>query len=148
MRIAGEFTTPSSGASLAGLTDRVDELTAVPTLDEVTNGPDGSVCALFSPVTPFGRLPLRTRIRTERADADGAVLAVHARRAQHAVDVTIELGFVPCDAGSRVTWSADLTVRGPAASVGQRVAREVAARAIAEVLQAAASLATPLSPHN
>ena len=141
MHIGGEFITPGSGTALAALAGRTDDLKAVAALDDVTTGPDGSVRALFSPVTPFGRLGLRTRIRAERADAAGAVLTVHAVRAQHAVDVRIELGFVPVDQGSRVTWSADLTVRGPAASVGQRVAREVARRAIAEVLQGAAALA-------
>lgn len=141
MRITGEFVTQASGAGLAKLACRTAELPAVAPLDDVTTGPDGSVHALFSPATPFGRLPLHTRIRAEHADEGGAVLAVHARRAQHAVDVRIELAFVPCESGSRVTWSADLIVRGPAASVGQRVAREVAGRAIGDVLRSAAALA-------
>ncbi|WP_128377189.1 SRPBCC domain-containing protein [Streptomyces cavernae] len=141
MRLTGEFTTAGSGAALAALAGRTDELKAVATLDEVTTDADGAVRALFTPATPFGPLPLRTRIRTERADASGAVLAVHAVRAQHAVDVRIELAFTAGESGSRVTWSAELALRGPAASVGQRVAREVANRAIAEVLRGAAALA-------
>ncbi|MEW2398247.1 SRPBCC domain-containing protein [Streptomyces sp. NPDC046862] len=107
----------------------------------MTTRQDGSVQALFTPRTPFGRIPLRTRIRAERADSEGAVLAVHAVRAQHAVDVRIQLAFSAAESGSRVTWCADLAVRGPAASVSQRVAREVAARVIGEVLESAAALA-------
>ncbi|MGC9537481.1 SRPBCC domain-containing protein [Streptomyces sp. UG1] len=141
MRVTGEFTTRGSGSALAALADRTAELKSVATLDEVTTGPDGSVHALFTPATPFGPLPLRTRIRAEHAAADRALLSVHAVRAQHAVDVRMELTFTACESGSRVSWAADLTVRGPAASVGQRVAREVAGRAIAEVLQSAAALA-------
>ncbi|CAM5451625.1 hypothetical protein SALBM311S_04557 [Streptomyces alboniger] len=141
MLITGEFTVSGSGAALAALAARTEELSSVTALTEVTVGQDGAVNALFSPLTPFGRIPLRTRIRAEQANSEGALLAVHAVRAQHAVDVRIHLTFSAEESGSRVTWSADLAVRGPAASVSQRVARQVAARAIGEVLESAAALA-------
>lgn len=70
-----------------------------------------------------------------------ATLARGDRAAQHAVDVRIVLAFTPHGDGSRVTWTADLVVRGPARSVGQRVARGVSARVIGDVLRDAAAVA-------
>ncbi|MEW2113682.1 SRPBCC domain-containing protein [Streptomyces sp. NPDC005474] len=141
MRLTGEFTTPAPPVALAALGHDRQALQAVPAFHALSVDEDGTVVTVFTPTTPLGRLPLSTRIQTREASAQGAVLRVTAWRAQHAVDATIELRFVADGPGSRVLWEAELTVRGPAASVGQRVAREVATRAIGQTLQSAAALA-------
>lgn len=147
MRLTGEFTTPAPPAALTALGDHRQTLRAVPAFRSLSVDEDGTVVTVFTPMTPLGRLPLSTRIQATESSARGAVLRVTARRAQHAVDATIEVRF-DADAdglGSRVCWEAELTVLGPAASVGQRVARELATRAIGETLQSAAALAAQTS---
>jgi carbon monoxide dehydrogenase subunit G len=141
MRLTGEFATPAPPAALTALGHHRQALQAVPAFRSLSVDEDGTVVTVFTPTTPLGRLPLNTRIQTVESSARGAVLRVTARRAQHAVDATIELRFDADGLGSRVRWEAELTVLGPAASVGQRVARELATRAIGETLQSAAALA-------
>ncbi|GAA3485570.1 SRPBCC domain-containing protein [Streptomyces yanii] len=145
MKLIGEFTTPTPSTALTALGDNKPALQAVPAFRSLSVSEDGTIVTVFTPVTPFGRMTLNTLIRTEEISAHGAVLRVTAHRAQHAVDARIELRFAAEGSGSHVTWVADLAVLGPAASVGQRVAREVATRTIGETLQSAAALAAQTS---
>jgi len=55
--------------------------------------------------------------------------------------VALTIGYSPGEAGSRIAWSARVTVRGPLAAVGRRVVGDLATRAIGEVLEQAAAVA-------
>lgn len=141
MRVEGQFTTAASIETLRGLQARPERLGTVPTLDGVEPQSDGSLTALFTPATPFGRAPMAVRISTEQAHADGTRLRVNGRRGPHTVDVLLTVNAEQGAAGTAVRWAADVTVRGPGVSVGQRVAEDVARRAIGDVLVSAAECA-------
>lgn len=141
MKLSGDFTTSSTVEALQALEGRADRLATVPTLSEVGPGPDSSIEALFSPKTPFGRTPIAVRIVPQDTNADGARLQVRGRHGPNAFDVRIALAFAPGASGTQVSWRADLDVRGPAASIAQRVAADVAHRAIGDVLSSAADCA-------
>jgi len=145
VKITGSFTTTTPVAALTGLGSTPGPLVGVSTLSELRPGADGAVLATFSPVTALGPIPLATTITTVSRDGSRAVLRVVGRRGIQTVTVDLELEVdepVPGGPGSTVTWSATLVVRGTAASVGQRVARDIAARAIGSVLAEAADLAS------
>lgn len=141
MNVSGEFVTTTSPAALVRLRRDPDRLACVPRLRDTKVSDDGSVRTVFTPVTPLGRVPLSTAIRVDHADDTGARLRVNASRGAQAVDVDLRLGF--CEAGdaTQVSWTAEVHVRGAAASVGQRVAADIARRAISDVLQSAADSA-------
>jgi carbon monoxide dehydrogenase subunit G len=139
MRLTGRFTTTAGVAALTAIRAKPEKLSGVPTLHDIHLGADGAVHALFTPATSFGRFPIAVRIVPEATSDDGVQLRVHGRYGQSVVDVRIDLAFEAGDAGPVVNWDADLIVRGPAASIGQRVARDVAGRAIADVLESAAA---------
>lgn len=141
MNLSGDFTTSSTVDALCALEGQTGRLATVPMLSEVTSGPDRSIDALFSPATPFGRAPMAVRIVPLETSTDGARLRVHGRHGPHAVDVQLALTFVPDSAGTKVSWQAEVDVLGPAASVAQRVACDLARRAIGEVLSSAADCA-------
>lgn len=144
MNITGSFTTTTPVAALTKLGSTPEPLVGVSTLRDLRSGADGAVLATFSPVTALGRIPLATTITTVSRDGSRAVLRVVGRRGVQSVTVDLELEVgdpEPGVAGSTVTWSATVVVRGTAASVGQRVARDIAARAIGSVLAEAADLA-------
>lgn len=141
MKVLGEFTTKSRVSALHDMRDRTDRLAGVPTLSDVTPAPGQSVRALFSPATPFGQIPIAVHIVPRETNGGDVRLRVHGRRGPHALDVELELRLTPLASGTCVNWRADIAVRGPAASVGQRVAIDVATRAIGEVLAAAADCA-------
>ena len=140
MNIAGEFTTAASTASLGGL-GSAGSLTRVAQLRDVEADADGRVRAVFTPSTPLGPIPLATTIVIEHADDSGATLRVSTRRGAQTVDVDLRLAFDADDQGTRVSWDANVRLGGAGASVGQRVARDVAARAIAGALESAAAQA-------
>lgn len=145
MKVLGEFTTKSGVDALRSLRDRIDRLAQVPSLSEVRSAPGQSVRAMFSPATPFGQMPITVHIIPMETNGQDVRLDVHGRRGPHTLDVEIALTFASLVSGTHVKWLADIAVRGPAASVGQRVATDIAQRAIGEVLAAAADLATPES---
>lgn len=142
MRIAGEFTTPTTPALLQGLACAPQVLTRVSTLQDVSLRADGSVSALFVPLTSLGRIPLRTVITPRETSADGARLHVVGRRANQLVTVDLTIAFAPTAAGTTVSWEGEVLVGGTAASVGQRVVGELATRAVGQVLEEAAGAAT------
>lgn len=144
MNITGSFTTTTPVAALTELGSTPGPLVGVSTLSDLRPGADGAVLATFSPVTALGRIPLATTITTVSRDGSRAVLRVVGRHGVQTVTVDLELEVdepAPGGTGSTVTWSATLVVRGTAASVGQRVARDIAARAIGSVLAEAADRA-------
>lgn len=141
MNISGQFTTESSIEALTGLSGRPESLISVSTLTDVRSGGDGQVHATFSPVTALGRFVLRTTITTVSRDASGARLHVVARSAGYRVTADIALAFAGDGGATAVTWDAEVGVHGTAASVGQRIARDIACRVIGEVLAEVADVA-------
>ena len=141
MNVSGEFATSASPAALLRLRRDPAWLARVPALRDVTVTDHGTVRTVFSPVTPLGPVPLRMAIVVEHADTTGARLRVNASRGAQAVDVDLRLGFREAGDATQVSWTAEVRVRGAAASVGQRVAGDIARRAIADVLQHAADSA-------
>lgn len=141
MNVTGSFTTTASVVGLRSLASAPDLLSAVPTLRDVHAGAPGVVQAIFSPVIALGRIPLVTTITTVEDGDDGASLHVVGRRGVQSVDVVLTLRFGSADEGTVVDWSAEVVVRGNMASVGQRVARDIAGRAIGQVLADAATAA-------
>jgi len=139
VKVKGEFTTTTSAGALRALDSQPEKLAGVPALDDVLATPDGGFTALFTPTTPFGRQPIETRVVTERADESGAELRVHGRRGPHVIDVELTISLAEASGGTVVTWEAEVGVRGAAASVGQRVALDVARRAIGDLLVSAAA---------
>lgn len=141
MIVCGSFPTTTPVEALRALSTSPELLEQVSTLSGVEAGPDGVLHTVFTPSISLGRIPLRTTITTLSADDRGAQLRVVGRRGVQGVDVLLDLTFTPVDAGIEVSWSADVVVRGNAASVGQRVARDLATRAIGKVLAEAAQVA-------
>ena len=142
MNVTGSFSTTATVAGLRSLTSAPDLLEAVPTLRDVRAVAPGVVHTVFSPVIALGRIPLATTITTVEDSEEGATLHVVGRRGVQSVDVDLVLCFSPAQDGTDVDWSAEVVVRGNAASVGQRVARDIATRAIGEVLRDAATAAS------
>lgn len=141
MNVRGSFTTATAVAELRALSTRTALLERVSTLSDVTSPGDGVVHAVFAPVVALGRIPLRTSITTVHDGEHGATLAVVGRRGHQSVDVRLELEYTEAGEGTTVAWSAEVVVRGNMASVGQRVAGDVATRAISSVLEEAAAVA-------
>ena len=89
----------------------------------------------FSPVIGLGPIPFVTTAVT-RAQAPRRVeLGVNARHGLHAVDVELVVELDETVSGTSVVWLADVVVRGAAASVGQRVAKDLATKAIGDLLE-------------
>ena len=141
MNISGRFTTLNSTAALAGLPTAPESLESVSTLHDVGTDDSGDVVATFVPVTALGRFVLRVAIRAVSYDGDSARLRVVGSRGQNVVTVDIALAFTSAVDGTAVTWDAEVLVHGPVASVGQRVARDVARQVIGEVLAETAAVA-------
>lgn len=141
MNISGKFGTASSAEALRRLGDAPGTLAHVSTLDEVEVDADGVIRARFSPETALGPLVLRIRIDVIARDERGARLRVVGQHGGHVVDVDLVLGFTSGAEGGEISWEADLVVRGPMASVGQRVAQDLVERAVSEVLREAAEVA-------
>jgi carbon monoxide dehydrogenase subunit G len=141
MKVGGQFTVASSVGALRVLETQPEMLAGAASLSDVVSTPGGGFTALFTPTTPFGRQPIAARVVTERADDSGAALRVHGRRGPHVIDVELTITFVEASEGTVVSWEADVWVRGPAASVGQRVALDVARRAIGDLLVSSATCA-------
>lgn len=141
MKVLGEFTSRSGVDALRGLRDRTELLEGVATLSDVRPGREQSVRALFTPTTPFGQIPIAVHIVPLETNDRDASLRVHGRRGPHVLDVRLALSFTPLASGTQIAWQAEVDVRGPAASIGQRVAIDVARRAIEEVLAAVADQA-------
>jgi Carbon monoxide dehydrogenase subunit G (CoxG) len=141
MKINGQFVTPVSPASLLALQDGPGSLAEVGSLSNVRRDDAGVIRAVFTPPHAVLPIPLQITITVQRAAADGALLHVHGRRGPHAVDVALTVDLSDDPGGTRVSWAADLAIRGPAAGVGQRVARDLASAAISDVLHQAAAAA-------
>ncbi len=142
MNVSGEFTTATPVADLRALGSKPDMLERVSTLRDVRSGAEGVVHAVFTPVIALGQIPLATTITTVEENETGARLRVVGRRGTQLVDVDLRMSFTStADGAATVNWQADLVVRGNAASVGQRVARDLATRAIGSVLAEAAQVA-------
>lgn len=141
MNVSGHLRTASSVRALAALSGSLESLESVSTLHDVSTDEDGDLRATFVPVTALGRFVLRTTISTVSVDERGARLRVTARSGNYRVTADIALAFATDDAATWVTWDAEVGVHGTAASVGQRVARDIAQRAIGEVLADAADAA-------
>lgn len=141
MNVSGHFTTASSAEALASLSSTPAALNQVSTLEDVVVDANGDVRARFVPVTALGRFVLRVTISTVAQDNRGARLRVIARSGTYRVSADIALAFVAGDVANAVTWDAEVAVRGAAASVGQRVARDIAQHVIGEVLAESADAA-------
>ncbi len=141
MNITGAFTTATPVGGLRALGSRAELLEQVSTLRDVRAGGADVVHAVFLPVIALGRIPLATTITTLEESETGARLRVTGRRGVQLVDVDLRLEFAAERDRTTVTWQAEVVVRGNAASVGQRVARDIAARAIGDVLAEAAAVA-------
>lgn len=141
MIVTGSFTTTTPVAQLRTVASRPEALERVSTLSSVSATGDGVVRAVFQPVIALGRIPLAATITRVRDSNSGATLRVIGRRGVQSVDVDLELRFQPGDGSTEVVWAADVVVRGNAASVGQRVAGDIAARAIGSVLAEVAAVA-------
>jgi len=142
VNVAGEFTTATPIAGLRALGAKPDVLERVSTLRDVRTGAGGVVHAVFTPSISLGQIPLATTITTLEEDETGARLRVVGRRGTQLVDVDLRMDFKSTTDGvTVVNWNAGLIVRGNAASVGQRVARDITMRAIASVLAEAAQVA-------
>jgi Carbon monoxide dehydrogenase subunit G (CoxG) len=141
MKINGQFVTPVSPASLLALQDGQGSWAEVGSLSNVRRDDAGVFRAVFTPPHAVVPIPLQITITVQRAAADGALLHVHGRRGPHAVDVALTVDLSDDPGGTRVSWAADLAIRGPAAGVGQRVARDLASAAISDVIHQAAAAA-------
>lgn len=141
MNIAGTITSAATPAQLHGLGSDRDRLGRVAVLRDLVMDGDGLVRGRFTPTSVIAGTTFDVVIRTGRVDAESAQLSVSGRHGPHRIDVALIIGFAPTGAGSEVSWSADVVVRGPLASVGQRVVGDLAARAIGEVLEQAAVVA-------
>jgi carbon monoxide dehydrogenase subunit G len=141
MNIAGTITSSATPAQLHGLGSDRDRLDGVGVLSELVIDGDGLVRGRFTPTTVISGTTFDVVIRAGRVDAESAQLSISGRHGPHRVDVALTIAYAPTGDGSQVSWSADVVVRGPLASVGQRVVGDLATRAIREVLEQAAAVA-------
>lgn len=141
MTLTGQFETSAAATALLALHGGPDALGAVPTLRDVRLDGSGNVRATFTPRATFVPMPFAIAVAVERANAAAAVLTVHATRGPTAVDVQLRLEFEPSATGTSVAWTADVAIRGPGATVGQRVVRDLVYAAIDELLHDTAAAA-------
>lgn len=137
--ITGTFSPPPGTVTLPALTGSVEALSRLPALHHVEAVDGGQLRAVFTPDTPFGRVPFQLRIVVDHADGRRAALRVHGRRGPHVVDVELTAELAAGAESTELHWTADVAVRGPAASAGRRVALDVAGRAIGDAVRAVAS---------
>lgn len=141
MNIAGTISSPATPADLHALGSDRDRLSRVRVLSDLEIDGDQLIRGRFTPTSVIAGTTFDVVIRTGRVDADSAQLEVFGSHGPHRVDVALTITYAPAGAGSQVGWSAEVAVRGPLASVGQRVVGELATRAIGEVLEQAAGVA-------
>ncbi|MFO7191592.1 MULTISPECIES: SRPBCC domain-containing protein [Thermocrispum] len=141
MKLTGQFSSPADVAKLLALDGQLDQLERVPSLDDVRRDSSGRIRAIFTPRATFVPMPFAVVIAVEHAGQSDAALKVHASRGPTAVDVQLKLEFDQRDSGTSVSWHAEVAVRGPGASVGQRVVRDLVSAAIDEVLRETAAVA-------
>lgn len=134
IQVSGGFATPATPEELVAWQTQPLRLAAVDTLNDVTLDAAGRIHALFTPRTPLGRIPLRTVIVSEVAADGSATVTVNATRGAHTVDATLLITFDRRDGATQVTWAGEMHLGGAAASVGQRVATDLASTAIDQVL--------------
>lgn len=141
MNIAGTINSSATPAQLHGLGSDRDRLGRVGVLSDLVIDGDGLVRGRFTPTSVISGTTFDVVIRTGRVDAASAQLAVSGSHGPHRVDVALTIAYAPTGGGSQVSWSAEVVVRGPLASVGQRVVGDLATRAVGEVLEQAAAVA-------
>jgi len=141
MKLTGRFETTASAAALLSLHGGTEVLATVPSLSEVRLDGSGAVRAVFTPRSTFVPMPFAVTIAVRQSGAASAVLAVHGTRGPTALDVLLRLEFMHSGEGTVVSWAADVAVRGPGATVGQRVVRDLVAAALDEVLRDTAAAA-------
>jgi len=141
MNVAGTITSSATPAQLHALGSDRGRLDGVGVLSDLVIDEVGLVRGRFTPTSVIKGTELDVVIRAGRVDAESAQLDVSGSRGPHRVDVALTIGYSPGEAGSRIAWSARVTVRGPLAGVGQRVVGDLATRAIGEVLEQAAAVA-------
>jgi hypothetical protein len=134
IQVSGDFTATATPVELVARQQQPTRLGAVDTLNDVTLDEAGRIHARFTPRTPLGRIPLHTVITTDVAADGSATVTVHASRGPHTVDATLVINFDRRVDSTQVTWSGEVRLGGTAASVGQRVATDLARTAIHEVL--------------
>jgi carbon monoxide dehydrogenase subunit G len=139
MRITGLFTTTAGIGALRSMHADPKKLSAVPAFADVEPTAGGGFTVVLTPATSFGRQPIEARIVTERADDTGCTLRVHGRRGPHVIDVHLVIGLGDEPARTLVRWEAEVEVRGPGASVAQRVAPDVVGHAIGDLLMSTAA---------
>ena len=148
MRITGQLTTPASRAQLRTVLASPEALSALTTLRDVTRTDPTTLSMTFTPSLGLGPIPFATTVVTKTDNDDHVELAVHGRYCAHVVDVALSVDLGPADDGTLVGWSADVAVRGAAASVGQRVVRDLATKAIDDVLRSAVEAAARVVGHD
>ncbi|MBP2327870.1 carbon monoxide dehydrogenase subunit G [Kibdelosporangium banguiense] len=141
MKLTGRFETSTGATALLALQGGPDVLTAVPSLSSVRTDGAGNVRAIFTPRCTFIPMPFSITVAVQQARAAGAVLSVHGTRGPTAVDILLRLEFTQSPHGTSVSWTADVAVRGPGATVGQRVVRDLVSAALDEVLRDTAAVA-------
>jgi carbon monoxide dehydrogenase subunit G len=95
----------------------------------------------FAPVLGLGPIPFITTVVTKAQGPERVELAVTARHGLHAVDVDLVVQLDETSGGTDASWIADVVIRGAAASVSQRVAKDLATKAIGDLLASIATLA-------
>lgn len=134
IQVSGDFTAAATPEELMARQRHPTRLAAVDTLSDVTLDEAGRIHAQFTPRTPLGRIPMHTVISTDVAADGDTRVTVHASRGAHVVDATLVITFNRRVDTTQVTWSGEVRFGGTAASVGQRVATELASSAIHDVL--------------
>jgi carbon monoxide dehydrogenase subunit G len=142
MKVEGVFPTDATVAQLHALFASPASLETVPCLAEVVRTDSRTLRMVFTPRLALGPVPLATAVVTTGASAERVELKVCGRHGAQMVDVALVVCLAPTELGTTVSWTADVVVRGAAASVGQRVAGDLAARAIGDLLASAALAAT------
>lgn len=141
MRIEGAFTTRATGDQMRELLGSAERVNEVPALTDVVRIDPRTLAMVYSPRLVMGPVPLSTTIETVSESDERVDLLVTASRGAQAIEVALALRLEAADARSTVSWVADVAVRGNIASVGQRVARDLIARAIDDILTEAAHVA-------
>lgn len=138
MRTEGIFVTSASAARLCELFESPVALSAIPTFRNVVRTDPQTLSMIFTPVFALGPIPFRTTVVTKAQGPHRVELGVTAFHGLHAVDVDLVVQLHETNVGTDASWVADVVVGGAAASVGQRVAKGLAAQAIGDLFSSIA----------
>lgn len=113
---------------------------ALPAVEGVEVGSDGSFEATFGPTTGLGSTPMSVAFEVgEREEPARLVVSGHGGAAEYAVRLRAAFELAEAGGGTDVRWTLELHLHGVLRSLTQRVIEQLARQQVAAVLASAAA---------